>query len=159
MTEFEFKYVSAFFNWEGRPAVTVEPPEGELSGWFIRASSDPGEWETISPLEIRDSGRPLSKASFQEVFANRLASKKVSPEVFALVEEGTSRAWLFLDDKGDAPLRGLDGTWSNEEVVMADELADFRIASSSELSALIQEAAASLRDSPSLSKAAEKASS
>ena len=78
---------------------------------------------------------------------------------FALVEDGTSRAWLFLSDEGDAPLRGLDGTWSNEEVVMPDELADFRTASSSELSTLLQEAAASLRDIPSLSKAAEKASS
>lgn len=75
MTEFEFKDVSAFFNWEGRPAVTVEPSDGLLEGWFIRTSSDPGEWEMISPLEIRDSGRPLSKASFQEVFANRLAAE------------------------------------------------------------------------------------
>jgi len=75
MTAFEFKDVSAFFNWEGRPAVTVEPPEGGLSGWFIRTSSKPGEWERISPLEIRDSGRVLSKASFQEVFEKRLASE------------------------------------------------------------------------------------
>jgi hypothetical protein len=70
--DFEWKDVSAFFNWEGRPAVTVEPPEGGLSGWFIRTSSDPGEWEMISPLEIRDSGRELSKESFQECFDDRL---------------------------------------------------------------------------------------
>jgi len=79
MASFDFKDVSAFFNWEGRPAVTVEPSDPTsdtyLEGWFIRTSSDPGEWEMISPLEIRDSGRPLSKASFQEVFEKRLASE------------------------------------------------------------------------------------
>ncbi len=79
MASFDFKDVSTFFNWEGRPAVTVMPSDPSsdvyLEGWFIRASAEPGAWEAVSPLEIRDSGRPLSKASFQEVFAKRLASE------------------------------------------------------------------------------------
>ena len=79
MASFDFKDVSAFFNWEGRPAVTVEPSDPSsdvyLEGWFIRTSAEPGVWEKISPVEIRDTGRPLSKSSFQEVFAKRLASK------------------------------------------------------------------------------------
>jgi len=79
MASFDFKDVSTFFNWEGRPAVTVMPSDPSsdvyLEGWFIRASAEPGAWEAVSPLEIHDSGRPLSKASFQEVFAKRLASE------------------------------------------------------------------------------------
>jgi len=77
---FDFNDVSDFFNWEGRPAVTVEPSDGLLEGWFIRTSSDPGEWEMISPLEIRDSGRVLSSEDFYEVFADYLNTNTSSSE-------------------------------------------------------------------------------
>ena len=69
---FDWNDVSAFFDWEGRPAVTVTPSDGLLEGWFIQTSSEPGVWGRASPLEIRDSGRPLSKESFQECFDDRL---------------------------------------------------------------------------------------
>ena len=75
MASFDFKDVSVFFNWEGRPAVIVEPADGSISAWFIRRSAEPGTWEPANGAEIGDSGRPLSKASFQEVFAKRLASE------------------------------------------------------------------------------------
>ena len=69
---FDWNDVSAFFDWEGRPAVTVTPSDGLLEGWFIQTSSEPGVWGRASPLEILDSGRPLSKESFQECFDDRL---------------------------------------------------------------------------------------
>jgi len=69
---FDWNDVSAFFDWEGRPAVTVTPSDGLLEGWFIQTSSEPGVWGRVSPLEILDSGRPLSKESFQECFDDRL---------------------------------------------------------------------------------------
>ena len=63
---FEWKDVSAYFDWEGRPAVTVLPSDNLLEGWF---SAAPGKgWEKASPVEIVDSGRELSKADFQDVF-------------------------------------------------------------------------------------------
>ena len=75
MASFDFKDVSEFFNWEGRPAVIVRPADGSISAWFIRGSAKPGVWEPVSGAEVRDSGRPLSKGSFQEVFAKRLVSE------------------------------------------------------------------------------------
>ena len=76
---------------------------------------------------------------------------------FALVEEGTSRVMLWTES-GSSVMRTLDGTWVSaprtpDDVVMPDELGDFRAASSMELSALAQEAAASSLDIPILSKA------
>ncbi len=66
---------------------------------------------------------------------------------FALIEDGTSRVMLFWED-GTSVMRTLDGAWVSEErsaadVIMPDELGDFRAASSMELSALVQEASAS----------------
>ncbi len=65
---------------------------------------------------------------------------------FALVEDGTQRVLLFFVS---APprLRLLDGTWADrwpnvDEVVMPEELREFRIASDMELRALAAEAAA-----------------
>ena len=66
---FDWIDVSVFFDWEGRPAVTVIPSDGLLEGWFM---SGPGVWERASPLEIRDSGRELSMKSFQECFEDSL---------------------------------------------------------------------------------------
>tara|TARA_Y100000031_G_scaffold155287_1_gene205471 strand:- start:1557 stop:1973 length:417 start_codon:yes stop_codon:yes gene_type:complete len=79
---------------------------------------------------------------------------------FALVEEDGPRVWLFTEGRrGGSPVRGLDGTWSKDGIIMPDELGEFRYATASELSTFTQEAAAALRDIPSRSNAAEKASS
>jgi hypothetical protein len=64
---FDWNDVSAFFDWEGRPAVTVMPSDGLLEGWF--AATPGGDWVRVSPVEILDSGLELSKAEFQNVFA------------------------------------------------------------------------------------------
>jgi len=65
---FDWNDVSAFFDWEGRPAVEVVPSDGLLEGWFSAEPSE--EWLRVSPVEIRDSGRELSKSDFQETFAD-----------------------------------------------------------------------------------------
>ena len=82
-------------------------------------------------------------------------------ETFALVEDGTSRVWLFLAGAGSVK-RLLDGTWVDEwrtpdEVIMPDELGDFRYASDSELFLLLLEAAAYSTLSPTLAGAALQA--
>jgi hypothetical protein len=67
---FDWNDISSFFDWEGRPAVTVTPSDGLLEGWFIQTSSEPGVWGRASPLEILDSGRELSKSDFQDTFTD-----------------------------------------------------------------------------------------
>jgi hypothetical protein len=59
-------------SWEGRPAVVVSPSDGRFLGFVIRLGAERGNWTPASPLEILESGRILSKASFQEVFKDRL---------------------------------------------------------------------------------------
>ena len=76
-------------------------------------------------------------------------------ETFALVEPGTSRAWLFLDN-GTSVLRTLDGTWVSrprtaDDVISAEDLIDFEAASDMALSALVQEASAASLETPSRS--------
>jgi hypothetical protein len=67
--KFNWNDITRFFDWEGRPAVLVRPDNDSLAGFFIRASAEPGTWEAASPAEIVNSGRELSKAEFQNVFA------------------------------------------------------------------------------------------
>ena len=77
MASFDFQDVSAFFDWEGRPAVEVMPSDPSsdvyLEGWFSAVPNE--DWVRVSPLEIRESGRELSKADFQEVFSDFFASE------------------------------------------------------------------------------------
>jgi hypothetical protein len=52
-----------FIDWEGRPAV--------ISGAFAYAViSENGSWEPINLAEVVDSGRPISEATFSNVFPN-----------------------------------------------------------------------------------------
>jgi len=67
---FDWNDVSRFFNWEGRPAVIILPSDGLLEGWYLSEPSS--SWERVSPVEISDSGRSLSREVFHEVFADRL---------------------------------------------------------------------------------------
>lgn len=79
------------------------------------------------------------------------------PEVdFALIEDGTSRVLLFWAD-GSSAIRTLDGAWvskprSPSDVVMPDDLGDFRAASIIELLTLAQEATASFGEMPMRAK-------
>ena len=64
------------FDWEGMPAVVVDS-SGSLSAFAIFFDALPGAWERVPVVEVLASGRKLSKADFQEVFANELAKKKI----------------------------------------------------------------------------------
>ena len=80
---------------------------------------------------------------------------------YALVEDGTSRVFLFIGP-GPGVIRALDGTWlekprSTADVVMPDELDDFRRASNSEFLILLQEAAVSFPDNSIVAKTVRSA--
>ena len=71
---------------------------------------------------------------------------------FALVDDGTPRALVYFAD-GSSAVRLLDATWAPDwptadEVVTPEELGEFRRASSTEFSALAQEARALVSESP-----------
>ena len=132
--------------------------------------------ELESQLKARETPASPEEAGemLREIMARRAAEReklqRPSPEAsmsnperdtFALVEDGTSRVWLFLAGDGSVN-RLLDGTWvddwrTDDEVIMPDELGDFREASDSELSTLLQEAAASSTLSPERASAALQA--
>ena len=105
------------------------------------------------PKRARSSNVPIPEMGLPVNGPVKKPSLK-SEEAWALVEDGTPRVLLFLpDDKFCA--RVLDGTWVDEprsadEVVMPDELGDFRAASRSKVSTLLQEAAASDTLTPAL---------
>ena len=63
---------------------------------------------------------------------------------FALVEEGTLRVIIFWKD-GSSAMRMLDGAWISKsrttaDVIMPDELGDFKAASDTELAELSKQA-------------------
>jgi hypothetical protein len=138
---------------------------------FVRLSIGYGEGVPLILSTGRDTRLEVFLARGPELGIVASAIEAISGEegveevstTFALVEDGTSRVMLFLPGKVRC-VRSIAGVWTDawgspSEVVMPDELGDFRAASTSELSALLQEAAASSTLSPDLASAALNAAS
>lgn len=55
-----------FFNWEYRPAVERPSLEGGVEAFFVPTGE--GSWRRCSPVEVWESGNPLTEAAFLEMF-------------------------------------------------------------------------------------------
>jgi len=87
-----------FFNWEERPAIIRNTPEGGLEGSFVALGET--SWSRASPVEILESGSELSHSAFLEMFVDLPTSdRNVYDSVPSASRVGTKSA--DPDDRND----------------------------------------------------------
>jgi len=73
---FSFDNVLGWYTFEGRPAVTVEMPNGALAAFLVPRSATPGDWQPVAPPELHFNAHPLSREDFFKRFHDQVAQEK-----------------------------------------------------------------------------------
>jgi len=105
-------------------------------GWRFDKEQDFSDYEMHTAFKLQ------SQTNLKDWLTGKnVAFEPMHERIFALMEEGTSRAVIFVGNKVSL-FRYLDGTWHSavdaENVMMPEDLREFRRVSSDELERLLQ---------------------
>jgi hypothetical protein len=70
--------VSSFWYWEERPAVIVHDLAGIQTAYAILGPAEP--WTHVDWLEVKDSGRQVTREVFEATFADWLIATEMAEE-------------------------------------------------------------------------------